>query len=211
VVRDCEEGQFEASGNAGLVKDIRQVALYGFLAECELLGDVPVAAAFYDAADNLELARREAIGLLLRRRGLLHEIVQRGNKIDDALAADPVVTGADGANGGLEMPGESVFEDDAASTDVESLDDLLGRNGRGEQQDLHGGRTLHDGPHGLESRQAWHGDVEQENVRLQFKCLRDRLVAIIGFTDDVESFFRGEHVSYADPNYGMVVRQYDSR
>ena len=62
---DGEEGQFEAGGDAGLVEDVRQVALHGFFAQVELLGDVAVAATFNDAADDFELAWREAVGFAL--------------------------------------------------------------------------------------------------------------------------------------------------
>ena len=51
-----EEGQFKAGGDAGLVEDVRQVALDGLFAQAELLGDVTVAASFNDGADDFKLA-----------------------------------------------------------------------------------------------------------------------------------------------------------
>ena len=69
LVGDGEEGQFEAGGDAGLVEDVGQMALHGFLAERELLGDVAIAAAFHDAADHVEFARGEAVGFALRTAG----------------------------------------------------------------------------------------------------------------------------------------------
>ncbi len=68
VVGDGEQGQFEARGDAGLVEDVRQVALDGLFAEAELLGDVAVAAALDDAAHDFKFARGEAVGLALRAR-----------------------------------------------------------------------------------------------------------------------------------------------
>src|ERR1700739_2170363 len=97
-----EEGQFEAGGDAGFVENVRQVALHGFLAERELLGDVAVAAAFDDAAHHVEFARGETVGLALGRLGLAHQIMQGRNKIHYTLAANPIVTGIDGADGGVE-------------------------------------------------------------------------------------------------------------
>ena len=98
LVGNREQRQFQASRDAGLVEDVRQVALHRLFADGELLGDVLVAAAFNDAGDHFELARREAVGLALGHgRGLLHQIVQRRDQIGDALAADPVVAGEDRA------------------------------------------------------------------------------------------------------------------
>ena len=74
---DGEQGQFETGGDAGFVEDVGEVALYGLFAEAELLGDVAVAAAFYDATDDFEFARGEAVGFALGTAGLLHELVQR--------------------------------------------------------------------------------------------------------------------------------------
>ena len=100
LMGDGEESQFEPGGDAGFVEDIREVPLDGLFADGELLGDVLVAAAFDDAGDDFEFARGEAVGLALgHSRGLLHQGVERGDQIDDALAADPVVAGEDGAQG----------------------------------------------------------------------------------------------------------------
>ena len=53
----AKKRELEAGGDAGLVEDVRQVALDGLFAQVELLGDVAVAAAFNDAADDFKLAR----------------------------------------------------------------------------------------------------------------------------------------------------------
>ena len=68
LVGDGEQGQLKAGGNAGLVEDVRQVALHGLLAERELFGNIAITAAFHDAAHHLEFAGGEAVGLALRRR-----------------------------------------------------------------------------------------------------------------------------------------------
>ena len=65
-MRYGEQGQFQTGGDAGFVEDVRQVALHGFFAESELLGDVAIAAAFNDASDHVKFARSEAVGLALR-------------------------------------------------------------------------------------------------------------------------------------------------
>jgi len=93
---------------------------------------------------------------------------------------------------------------------VERLDDLLRRDRRSQEQNLYRRRALHDGAHGFETRQPRHGHVEKKNVRLQLKGLRNGFIAVIGLADNVESFFRREHVAHTDPDYRMVVRQYDS-
>ena len=115
---------------AGLVEDVRQVALHGLFADGELLGDVALRAAFDDAADDFEFARREAVGLLLGHgRGLLHQVVQRGDQVDDALAADPVVAGEHGPQAFTRCAGHGVLEHDAACADLQRFDDLLGGDG----------------------------------------------------------------------------------
>ena len=151
---DGEERQLEARGNARLVEDIREMALDGLFTERELLGDVAVAAALDDAADHFKLARGEAVGFALRHGSLLHELVERGDKIDDALAADPIIARVNGADGSLQMAGERIFEYDAARADMQRLNDLLGGDGGSEKQNLGRGRPAHDGAHGLKARQA---------------------------------------------------------
>lgn len=210
MVRDRKERKFKSRGDTGLVEDVRQVALDCLFAESELFGDIPVAASFHDATDHLELARSQPVGFLLRRRRLLHQVVQGRNKIYDAFAADPVVAGANGADGGLQMAGQRIFQHNTTSANMERFDDLLGCDGGGQEQDLYGRRALHDGAHGFKTRQPRHRHVEKQNVRLQFESLRDRFVAVISFADYVETFFSGEHIAHTDPDYGMVVRQYDS-
>ena len=197
---DGEEGKFEAGGHAGLVKDVGQVALDGLLAQAELLGDVAVAAAFHDAA----------LGFVLGRGGLLHQVVERGNQVDDALAADPVIAADDGADGGLQMAGEGVFKHDAAGTDVEGFNNLLRGDGGGEKENLDGRRAGHDGAHGLKAGHTRHLDIEEKNVRLEIEGLSDGLVAIGGIADYFKAVSEREHVAHANTNNGMVVCEYDA-
>ncbi len=113
------------------------MALYGFFGDGELLGDVAVGAAFDDAGDDFELAWCEAVGLAFGNgRGLGGEFVERAEQVGDALAADPVIAGEDGAQGVGEVAGYGVLEDDAAGADLEGFDDLLGGDGGGEQDDF---------------------------------------------------------------------------
>lgn len=72
---DGEKGQFEPSGDARFVEDIRQVALHRFLAQIELFGDVAIAAALNDASDDVELSWREAVGFSLGYGCLAHQLV----------------------------------------------------------------------------------------------------------------------------------------
>ncbi len=79
----------------------------------------------------------EAVGLALGDGGgLLHELAQGLEQVDDALAADPVVAGEDGAQGWVRSPATDILEQDAAGADLQRLDDLLGGDGGGEQNDL---------------------------------------------------------------------------
>ena len=207
---DGEEGKFETGGDAGLVKDVGQVALHGLFTERELPGDVAVAAAFDDCSDDFEFARGEAVGFVLGRGGLLHQVVERGNQVDDALAADPVIAADDGADGGLQMAGEGVFKHDAAGTDVEGFNNLLRGDGGGEKENLDGRRAGHDGAHGLKAGHTRHLDIEEKNVRLEIEGLSDGLVAIGGIADYFKAVSEREHVAHANTNNGMVVCEYDA-
>ena len=53
LVRDRKQRQLKPRRNARLVEDIRQMPLNRFLAERELLGDIPVAASLDNAPDDL--------------------------------------------------------------------------------------------------------------------------------------------------------------
>lgn len=91
MVSNSEERQLKARGNAGLVEDVRQMTLDCLFAQCELFGNIAIAASFHDAPHDFELAGSEPVGLLLRRCRLLHQVMESRNEIYDALAADPVV------------------------------------------------------------------------------------------------------------------------
>src|SRR5579862_6416806 len=185
---------------------------HGFLAQAELLRDVAIAAALDDASDDLHLARRQTECFAFRRGSLLHELVQCADEIDDAPSADPVIAGVDGANGAGEVIGESILEHDAASADLQRFNDLLRGDGAGEQDDFYGRRPAHDGAHGFETRQARHGEIEQQNVGQQLEGLRDGLVAVSGLTYDREGFISLQHVTHANPDDGVVVgEQYPDR
>ena len=136
--------------------------------------------------------------------------MEGGDEVDDALAADPVVAAEDGFDGGLEVVGEGVFEDDAAGADVQGLDDLLGADGGGEQDDLDRGHAGHDGAHGLKAGQAGHLHVEEEDVGLELEGLGDGFVAVGGVADDFKALRLREHVAHADADHGMVVRYHNS-
>ena len=206
-MRDGKKCQLQAGGDAGLIKNVRQVALHGFFAQGELLGDVPIAATFNDATHHIEFARSQAVGLAFRLGRLTHELVERGNEIHDTLAANPVIPGKHGADGGMQMAGERVLEHDATGANMERLDDLLGRDRGSEEENLDCGRSAHDGAHGLESGQARHLDIKQQDVGRQLKRLRDGFVAVVGFANHRETVALVEHVAYADAHYRMIICQ----
>ena len=129
MVGNGEEGKFKAGGDTGFIEDVGEMAFDGFFAECELFGDVAVGAAFDDAAHDFEFTRSEPVSLALWYDGLLHEVVQGGNQVDDAFAADPVIAAIDGANRCLQVAGKGIFEHNAASADVQGFNDLLGGDG----------------------------------------------------------------------------------
>jgi hypothetical protein len=75
---DCIESQFEAVGNADLVKDVVQVILYGLLADEELRADFFVVKALGNELNNFHLAVAEKrpsatrAGFGRRREGFDH-------------------------------------------------------------------------------------------------------------------------------------------
>ena len=56
---DCIERQFEAVGNADLVKDVAQVIFYGVLADEKLFADFFVLKALSDKLNDFHLAVAE--------------------------------------------------------------------------------------------------------------------------------------------------------
>jgi len=210
LVRDGEEGKFQTSGYAGLVEDIGQMALHGLFDQGELLGDIAIAATLDDATDDFHLAWSEAIGFSLGHGSLLHQVVKSGDQVDDALSADPVISRENGANGDLEVTGKGVLKDNAAGADVQGLNNLLGGDGGGEEENLDGRCAIHDGAHGLEAWKAWHHDIEEQDVRFKFESLGDCLVAVGSFANHVKAVLFGQHVAYTDADHRMVVRQQDT-
>src|SRR5512135_2276679 len=53
------DGQFQTAGEAQFLEDIGEVALGGFLADAQLVGDLAVGGARDDLPDDLALARRQ--------------------------------------------------------------------------------------------------------------------------------------------------------
>src|SRR5271170_8042859 len=117
------------------------MSLDGFLAQAKLLCDVAIAATLDDAANYLHLSRRKTKGLTLGRRSLLHQVVQCADQIHNTAAADPIVSGDDGADRAGEVIGKSVFEHDAASANLQRFNDLLRGDGTCQQNNLDGRRT----------------------------------------------------------------------
>jgi hypothetical protein len=107
-------------------------------------------------------------------------------------------------------PARASFQDDSAGSNVERLDDLLGGDGRCEEDDLDGGGAVHDGAHGLKAWQTRHLDIEQEDVGGLLQGLGNGLIAIVGFPDYFEAVALGEHVAHTNANYWMIVGEYDA-
>src|SRR3974390_2572232 len=147
------------------------MALYGLLAQIELLCDVTIAAALDDATNHVKLSRREPVSLALGCGCLAHQLVKCGDQVDDPFSTYPVVTGEDRTNGGMQCTSQRILQDDSACSYVKSLDDLLRRKGGSEQEDLHRRRSAHDGTHGFEAGQARHLNVEKQDVGRQLKGL----------------------------------------
>ena len=85
------------------------------------------------------------------------------------------------------MVRDGVLDHDAAGADLEGLDDLLGADGAGEEDDLDGGRPIHDGAHGLNAGEAGHVDIEEEDVGEELEGLGDGFIAIGALADDIEA------------------------
>ena len=53
---------------------------------------------------------------------------------------------------------------------------------------------------------ARHYDVHDDHVRGEMLCTRDRLVAVLCLSDDLDPVFRAEKGAETVPDYRMVVR-----
>src|ERR1039457_5406650 len=85
------------------------------------------------------------------------------------------------------------------------LNDLLHGNGAGEKDNLYPRRLGHDRPHGFQTGEPRHQDVEQENVGFEFESLSDGIVATLGLTEDFEAELVLEQVSDTEADFGMIV------
>ncbi len=211
---DGEEGELEAGGDAGLVKDVGEVAFDGLFGDLEGVGDVFVGAAVGDAADDFKLARGEVEGARLGAAGgllgeLVVQLMEGGDEVFDAAAADPVVAVEDGADALLEVRGGGLLEDDAARAELEGFHDLLGGGDAGEQDDLDVAGAFKDAAQGFQTGDVRHLDVEQEDVRLKVEGVGDGLFAVGGLADDVKGVFRKEAAD-AEADDGVVVCDEDA-
>src|ERR1700761_9148192 len=210
LMSNGKQGQLQPGGNPSFVEDIRQVALNGLFADTELLGDIAIAATLYDAAHDFQLPRRQSIGLALGYGSLLHELVQGANQVDHALAANPVISRRNRADGGREMVSQCILEDDTAGANLQRFNNLLGGDGAGQQQNLYRRRTAHDGAHRLQAGQTRHLQIKQEDIRQQLERCCNRFIAIRSFAQHFKAAVALEHVFYANAYDRMVVGNDDT-
>ena len=192
---------------AELLEDVGDVRLHRGLADVELGADLRVGQPAGDQAEHLHLALGQLVEVSWPG-GPGHA----GELLDDALGdrrrQERVAVGHR-ADGGEELLGRVVLEDEAAGPDAQRLVDVLVEIERRQDQDA--GRPVggQDPPSGLQPVELGHPDVHEHDARLQAGGLLDGLAAVGGLTDDVDVGLAGQEHAEADADHGLVVGHQD--
>jgi hypothetical protein len=128
--------------------------------------------------------------------------------MDDALrdgGRQQRLPAGDGANGGEQLLGRVVLQDEAAGPGAEGFVDVLIEVERGQDQDPNAGVGRKDPPRCLESVELGHPDVHQHHGRREPRGLVDRLEPIARLGDHLDVGLAGEQHAEARAHHRLVV------
>src|ERR1700753_2244332 len=103
------------------------MSFHSLFAQLKLLCNIAVAASGYDATDNFQFARRQAIGFVLGRRRCcaLRQSAERVPKAAGPSVTDPVAARGNRANSWNQMIREGIFRYNSARVELEGCKRLL--------------------------------------------------------------------------------------
>jgi hypothetical protein len=191
------------------------VRLHGRLGQEQPLGDLGVRQALGDREQHLALALGELgePGVAARRRGgrLARQLL--GEQLEHPPGhprGHDGVSGRDGADGGRELGGARVLEQEAARAGAQGGERVLVQVERGEDEHPGPGAGGDDALGGLDAVRAGHPDVHQHDVGVQGGDLAQGLGPVARLADDGEVVLVVEHQAEAHPQQRLVVHQQDA-
>ena len=178
--------QFEAVGDAELVKDVMQMILYGLLTNKEFLADFLVAKALCDELHNFLLAVAEQ-RLFSARTGFagLRESL---HDLGSHAVIEPDFAGMHAMNALHQEIGGRLLQNDAACAEAHGANYIAIVFRRRQNNDARGQSIEIDFLENSEAVFIRHAQVEEKNIGLELGEELDALRAVLRFADDGDIF-----------------------
>lgn len=157
---------------------------------------------------HLHLARGERAGDVFRdpvRASTFADAVEEAAR---DTAGESRVASCDAPEEGRDLLGRLRLQEVAGSAGADSGEEVLLGVGRGQHDDFAVGCSLADVRKRREAVHAGHGEVEEDDVRLERARLGDGLVTVLCLSDDVEALLR-EQAREGVPRQRVVVDDED--
>src|SRR5258708_1331438 len=174
--------QFEAVGDAELVKNIVQMVFDGLFGDEKLFADFLVAETLRDKLHNFFFAVAEQ-RLFAARPGFAG-LGKRLHDLGSHAVIEPDFAGVHAVNTFHQEVGSVLFQPNTASAETHRADNVTIVLRRGQYDDARRQRIKIDF---LEHGQAVfirHAQIEKKNIRLEFGEELDALRSVLGFSDD---------------------------
>src|SRR5258708_4136631 len=178
--------QFEAVGDAELIKDVVQMVFDGLFGDEELFADFLVAKTLSDKLHDFFLAVAEQ-RLFTARPGFAG-LGKRLHDLGGHAIVEPDFAGMHAVNAFHQEVGSGLFQHNAASAETHGADNVTIILRRGQNDDA---RRQRIEINFLEYSQAVfirHAQIEKKNIRLEFGEELDALRAVLSFADDSNVF-----------------------
>src|SRR5579884_3199364 len=197
---DGVESEFEAVGDAELVKNVVKVVLHGLLGDEQFFADLLVAEALGHKLNNLFLAAGAGI------RGLGKSLHDLGSHA----VIEPDFAGKNAMNAFDQQIGGGLLEDHAARAEPHGADYVTIVFRGSENDDARGNRVEIDFLEHREPVLVRHAKVEQQNVRLELGDKLDGFGAVLGLADNGDVFVAVKELAQTIAEYGVIIRHQDS-
>lgn len=198
------------AGEAGGVVDVElvhhglAVLLDGLDADPELVRGLLVGVAFGDELEDFGLARGEGVGFAAQEFAATFGLfVLRDASLD--CGREGFVAPGNLAHRFGQRFGSGGFRDVAVDAGFEGvLDEEIVFVG-GEDDDAGGGGVSADLASGIEPIEVGHGDIEGDDVGLEFGGLLDTLATVASLSYDIDVFVAAENIDEGIAHHLMVV------
>ncbi len=169
-----------------------------------------LARALDHGPDDLQFPLRQHLGWLVERVGLAGHFAQVLHDVVHPVMADPELAGHHRLQAPVEELRRRVLENHAARAELKRGDRLVPIDRRGQQHGTDREPELAQLLQSLQPVGPRHGEIEQQDVRLELRDLRDGFDAVPRLADHLEARVGVEQATETVPEDGVVVGDHDA-